>query len=256
MDADMTILSGHRRRAACAALGLESVPCLRAEDVVEASAVLQEHTLATTAECIVPMTVMERLRLAIRLHALPRPADIPQKDFSYDAYTGPAVGMPSRSYWRIRSTFFKTRLGDSDPTGESQRAQQVLDLMLDAVDFDFAGRSSAKMIEDLHNILLHGGDIPISLDHIAVKVKKAAPYLPTLPRERQAGSSGATSTRRSAAEIRRAVDTISGACVGIARFTEIGPLSKTERTYLRREIRDARHVLLKLDELIKGAEIA
>ncbi len=251
---DGVLLSGYRRHEASIAVGLETVECVRIADVVEACSIVREHLLRVPCEGAVPMTVRERMDLAMSLHSLPKPDVDFSMDFTYDTHVAPAVGLSSRVYWRIRSTIGKSNESASEPGSDALRARKVLSLMLEAVDFEFAGWSSAKVVAHLHGLLRSGGEIPNSLDNIAPRVGRAsfshwAP-LPEQPSDYIAGS-GATSIR-SCADIRRAVDALSGVCVGLSGVVEVGEMGKGDRDYLVRELKTCKRVLIHMLKIMQG----
>ncbi|MDV5145761.1 ParB/RepB/Spo0J family partition protein [Streptomyces sp. SBC-4] len=215
--ASFEIISGKRRYHACREYGMRMVRVCFPSDVLEACSELGEHVTTPDSMYAIPMNPREKLELALRIGALPRPSELAHRGFSHDKYVAPTVGVSSRVLWRLRSTLAKANEGDEEPDANSIRARQILNLMLEAIDGPIKGYSPSQTIGHLHSILSHGGDIPGSLLDIELPSARNASAEKTVPHQPKIldAMKHSLPRRRTSAEFRRGVDTISGALTGL-----------------------------------------
>ncbi|MEU3375482.1 ParB N-terminal domain-containing protein [Streptomyces sp. NPDC006660] len=254
----VTLVSGLRRLHACSLLGLSEVRALIPSDVVELASALQRETDRADPETDLPMTLRERMDLASQIHCMPTPSS----KVSHSIYASDVVGIPNRSYWRIRAVMNLAKEGAPNPPFSAIRARQLVRLMLDAVENPPAGWSPSRIIEELHR-LRDRGDIPEALTRMEPRPKShkqqpepnlrpAEPRLSgSLPRPSHAVFLPSPSRRTP--EVSRAVASLVGVCAGISSITEIKTSSEEDLAHWDHEIRDCKKHINALHALIRKA---
>ena len=216
--ASLEIISGKRRYHACKEYGMRMVRVCFPSDVLEACSELREHATSPDPMYAIPMSPRERLELALRIGALPKPTDFTHRVFPHDKYVAPAVGFTSRVLWRLRSTLIKANEETGTPSTESLRAQRTLDLMLQVIETPIDGRSPSRAIEHLHSFLNSGMNIPDSLSEIELPPDRRRSSIDDkrIPTQTKCSARTEIALRpRTTAEFRRGVDIIPGALTGL-----------------------------------------
>ncbi|MFD3561910.1 ParB N-terminal domain-containing protein [Streptomyces sp. NPDC058686] len=259
----VTLVSGLRRMHACLLLGIPEVAILIPSDVIEITAALQRETDQADPETDLPMTLRERMELAHQIHSMPTPS----AGVSHSVYASDVVGIPNRSYWRIRAVMNLAREGAPNPPFSAIRARKLACLMLAAVEDPPAGWPPSRIIEELHR-LREKGDIPESIaamspprkaGKVGAQVDDGSPdthfkvVLPT-PSKPRAGALPLPPKRTP--EVSRVVASLSGVCAGIPSITEIAPSSKGELAHWDSEIRACKKHINALHALVRKASNA
>ncbi|MEV7596892.1 ParB/Srx family N-terminal domain-containing protein [Kitasatospora sp. NPDC089797] len=245
------LISGYRRYEAIVKAGSRTsvrvgLPADLLEGCEEVRSHLDEQNIRS-----VPLTVRERINLAVLLAELPRPADAPARSFSSDTHVGPAVGLTSTILRRLRSTVRKAREGETDVDDEAVAARRTLALMLEAVERPPDGWTRRQAVRHLHDAL-GAGDFPRSLADLPQRAAGRRPGSPTVP-PRRGFERAAVSKRTSGPEVRRALDAIAGACAGLASLDTAG-LAPDEVAHTKHEINNTVQVLRQVVRGLPGGE--
>jgi hypothetical protein len=249
--ADLKLISGFRRFAAYRSTRRISVQVAFPADVQEACTELGDHVTAPDAYAL-PMTHREQVALAARLRELPKPPG--HRDIRHDLYIAPALGMPAAVLQRLRSAY-RMAVGD-DPDLEAsavRNAQQVLDLMLQVVERPPDGWTTGQAIRLLHPFLKAGG-CPASLEAVCATARQTREAAPGAGIPAQAGETYVPDRgmrRPVYVEVRRGIDTISGACAGLASLS-ISEIPADQASYVEREIKSNQRILREILKTIQG----
>lgn len=252
-----SLISGYRRYDACREMGMVTVRACLPEDVVDACNELGNHVTEPNMWAI-PMTVRERVELALRLHELRKPLDHTEGHFAHDTYTAPTVGLSSRILWRIRSTMSKAKEWEGNPGSDAAIARKALKLMLEAVEKPTAGYSANQLVCHLHS-MLQCGDVPDSLHALQVppSVRQRHPVPPSPPLQDAPSVTAVPGTRkRIHADFRLGVDGISGALAGLQSLVHENPPKGDDAEYsiddLKKSARVIRQIVKSLEERNNG----
>ncbi|WP_455754831.1 hypothetical protein [Streptomyces murinus] len=232
----MQIVSGFRRFAVMRQLRRLSVPVMFPADATEACRIVQAH-LAGQNQLQQPMTVRDRFVLSQRLREFPRPEQV--GTWRHEDHAGPAVGLSAAILKGLRAA----DRGCSAPetTGPSaENAHRVFLLMLEALEKPIQGRSSGQIVRQLYGYLKSDG-CPATLTDVC-EASGPKPPVPKQGERRIEQAPISSARRRTQNEIRRGVDTISGACAGLASVC-VADLPNEDVPYLAREIRKNRRIL-------------
>ncbi|MFE9402356.1 ParB N-terminal domain-containing protein [Streptomyces sp. NPDC006530] len=254
----VTLVSGLRRLHACSLLGLSEISALIPSDVVELASALQRETDRADPETDLPMTLRERMDLAYQIHCMPTPSS----KVSHSIYASDVVGIPNRTYWRIRAVMNLAKEGVPNPPFSAIRARKLVRLMLDAVENPPAGWSPSRIIEELHR-LRDKGDIPETITCMNPRRRSlkersepdAQPAEPRLvgPRPTPTRAAFLPSPSRRTPEVSRAVASLVGVCAGISYITEIKTSSDEDLAHWDHELRDCKKHINALHALIRKA---
>lgn len=226
------LISGYRRYKALQELRIKSARVALPEDVFEACEEVHGH-FAEPGDFAVPITVRERVNLAVRLHELPKPKEHSSK-FTYDAHSAPAVGLTSRILWRIRSTIGRAMEGSLTDDENVLAARLALKLMLEAVDQPPDGWTSNSAVGEIHD-RLRQGRVPESLSDLSVAPPRND-STPLLRHVRAVPPHTHPQRKRIPGDFRRGMDSISGALAGLTSFP-LNDLPVEERCYAEREFK-------------------
>ncbi|MFD9612747.1 ParB N-terminal domain-containing protein [Streptomyces sp. NPDC059083] len=233
--ADMSVISGHRRHAALRALRKLNANVVFAQDIVHACRNLEAH-FADNGPYAIAMTVQDRITLARRLCLLPRPPGAGR--FRLDDHVGQSVGVSAAILQRVRAAARLAAEGDTAPDSVALNARQVLALILQAADSPTEGWTSGQSVRHLQGYL-KSGNCPATLREACPARLAEEPS----SREKHPVNPAATvALPRARNEVRRGVDTISGACTGLASLA-VTHVSAEEAEYLKREIRNSQRIL-------------
>ncbi|WP_328842827.1 ParB N-terminal domain-containing protein [Streptomyces sp. NBC_00258] len=247
--ADLSLISGYRRYAACRGLRNIAVRAALPADVAEACFEMGEHVRRPDSTYALPMTPRERVGLAMRLGELPKPVQ-PGK-FRYEDCIAPTVDISAAILQRIRTVVRAAQEDAPDPDAAMVGARKVLGLMLQAVERPVDGWTTGQTIRLLH-ALLRAGEHPESLEDVCsssrVRGQRAEGH-PLPSAQQPAGVSPERGVPRQhpfpRAEIRRGIDTISGACAGLESLPITG-IPVEEAGYLEREIKKNQRILRRI----------
>ncbi|MFI6281837.1 ParB/RepB/Spo0J family partition protein [Streptomyces sp. NPDC050988] len=242
----LQIVSGFRRYAALRQLRRLSVPVLFPADAAEACQLVRTHLGAKNDPHQQPMSVRDRFVLSQRLRDFPRPEHA--GPWRHEDYAGPAVGLSAAILKGLRSAA-RGCSGQEASGPSAENAHRVLLLMFEALEKPTAGRSAGQAVRRLYGYL-KSGDCPASL---ADACEAPLPKLP-MPAQGERGAGQAPISpvrRRTQNEIRRGVDTISGACAGLASVC-VADLPADDVPYLAREIRKNRQILWDVLKSLQG----
>ncbi|MEU3512219.1 ParB N-terminal domain-containing protein [Streptomyces longwoodensis] len=233
----LQVVSGFRRLAAMRQLRRLSVPVLFPANAAEACQTVQVHLEAENQHQL-PMTVRDRFALSKRLREFPKPEHA--GSWRHEDYAGPAVGLSSAILRGLRAA--ERGYCAPDATGPSaENAHRVFLLMVEALEKPAHGCSPGQAVRRLSGYL-KSGDCPATLADACEAPAATKTPIPTQ------GERGAEQTpisparRRTQNEVRRGVDTISGACAGLASVC-VADLPADDVPYLAREIRKNRRIL-------------
>ncbi|MFC8709353.1 ParB N-terminal domain-containing protein [Streptomyces sp. NPDC057197] len=233
----MQVISGFRRYYALQRLGRRSVPVLLPDDVTEACEIVQKH-LDTEGPHQLPLSLRERFTLSQRLRELPRP--VRKEKLRYEEAVGPAVGFTTSVLKRLRTAYREA--STPDLTSDSINARQVLELMFEALEKPLEGWTTGQSVRRLYDFL-KTGNCPQTLAEACITTVRHRSVVPAQSETVTDRTPLSPTRRRVQSEIRRGVDTISGACAGLASLPASG-LPSEDLSYLEREIRKNRRILL------------
>ncbi|MET9554520.1 ParB/RepB/Spo0J family partition protein [Streptomyces sp. NPDC006645] len=247
--ADMSLISGSRRHVACRMARLVTVKVAFPSNIDEALEELGTHVTRPNNLHSVPMRPREKLDLALRLGNLPKSAS---RSIRSDHIIGPAVGLTGSILWRLRSVDHEASRRGPEQDSSARAASTMLGLMLEAVERPVHGWTAGQTVRLLHGIW-KSGECADSLESVCTP--------PASPKIRVSGQALKPQTvlrppptpRPGHVEVRRGVDTISGACAGLASLdtTNIAP---ADITYLIREIKNNQQILRRILKNVQEAD--
>ncbi|MFB7779161.1 ParB/Srx family N-terminal domain-containing protein [Streptomyces bauhiniae] len=233
----LQIVSGFRRYAAMRQLRRLSVPVVFPANAAEACQSVRDH-LEMGNQRQQAMTVREKFALSQRLREFSRPEYAAA--WRHEDYAGPAVGLTSAILRALRAA--ERGFSAPEATGSSaENARRVFLLMLEALEGPAGqGCSPGQTVRRLTGYL-RSGDCPNTLAE-ACEVSTAKPSVPAQGGGGAGQAPVSPARRRTQNEIRRGIDTISGACAGLASVC-VTDLPSDDIPYLAREIRKNRRIL-------------
>ncbi|MFE9413897.1 ParB/RepB/Spo0J family partition protein [Streptomyces sp. NPDC006704] len=232
----LQVVSGFRRLAAARQLRRLTVPVIFPTDAAQACQLVRSH-LEAESQHQMPMFAPDRFRLSGRLYEFPKPQHTGGPWRHHD-YAGPAVGLSSTILKGLRAAK-RDASASGEFEGSRENAQRVLMLMFEALDSPVEGCSAGQAVRRLYGYL-KSGDCPTTLAAVCGAASLPSPF----PAQTE-GREPAPVTpvrKRTQSEIRRGVDTISGACAGLASVC-VEDLPVEDIPYLAREIRKNRRIL-------------
>lgn len=236
--ADMRIISGYTRFAACRQMEKSDIEVIVAHDVVEAASQMGRHVTHPDPNLAVRMNAASRFNLFHRILELGRPANLPaEQRMDCASIAASATGFSDRTIRYLRRALRHTReTGSKDFTIDPSDANKYLAAMLHVCDTPPPGMTTHGAIQFLFGKMRSGASPEFIKDITEVdREREKSAQSEGRPEKDISKDRRHASTKRMEKSMRLGVENISGALEGLESLLQSYTLENATKEFLNLE---------------------